>query len=61
MKAKITLIATMTYEINPKSYPKECDDYPKMLQLDVEAYQDDPSSFLGFADSIEVKGELLSD
>lgn len=61
MKAKLTLTATMTYKINPKSYPKECDDYQKMLQLDIQSFQDNPYLFLDSVETVEIKGELLID
>ncbi len=60
MKAKITLVATFTYDMNPDWYPEECDgDYKKMLDIDIEHFKDDIRLLLDSAQNIGIKGELL--
>lgn len=61
MKAKVTLKATMVYDLNPKSYPHECDTFAKMLQLDLKNFKDEPYLFLDYADDIETIGELIEE
>jgi hypothetical protein len=59
MKARITLTATMDYEVDPTLYPEglTCED---MINCDVTSYTDDPMMLLDVCDKVKVSATLLN-
>ncbi len=63
MKFRLTLTAQQEYEVNLEAYPKEIRNDPqKMLEVDIEAFQDDPMLFID-ADNVtfRIRGEIVKE
>jgi hypothetical protein len=58
MKARITVIHTNEYDLNPAYYPEGISN-EDMLNLDVNSIKEDPYYFLENCKTLEVKGELI--
>lgn len=62
MKAKLTFLVEMEYEIDPQNYPKGSTP-EQILAIDLEAASDDPFLSLGISGEPKwtITGEIVSD